>query len=223
MTRTMSGNWVTFEYKGAPYMSKAFKSGNRNCVRVNGALVFATECSVTTIHETQGQALQALNKAKAAKAEQTSKTSKTSKKQTKDSKTSNKKQTSKKQTSKQDAKSERDAHNAAILATVPKARRAKVETMLNNVHKAGFSMARLAVNKNHQLDALRIYCGEAGKGQSEAFKACMTKRAAQYLEKRETAKRNGKPAPKAPACCFYWTPTHGGQLYARGVFGDIQD
>ena len=217
MTKTMSGNWVTFEYKGAPYMSKAFKDKNRNCLRVDGVAVYATECALVTIHDTQGKALQALNAAKAAKTNKTSK--QTSNKQT--SKTS--KTSKQNKTSKQDAKSERDKHNNAILATIPAKNRAKVAKMLKDVHEAGFPMARLAVNKNHQLDALRIYSGEQGKGHSAEFKATMTERATRYLEKREAAKAKGKPAPKAPVCCFYWTPTHGGQLYARGVFGEIQD
>lgn len=210
MTRAMAGNWCTFEHNGQVYMSKAFKNKNRNCLRVDGVQVYATECALVTIHDTQGKALQALNAAKAEKANKTSKTSKTS----------NKKQS---KTSKQDAKSERDKHNAAILATVPAKNRAKVKAQLEQVQKAGFSMARLAVNKNHQLDAIRIYSGEKGKGHNEAFKATMTERAIRYLEKREAAKAKGKQPPKPPTCCFYWTPTHGGQLYARGVFGDIQD
>ena len=113
--------------------------------------------------------------------------------------------------------------NAAILATVPANNRAKVSATLKRVQDAGYPFARLSVNAKHQLDALRIYCGEAGHGKDEAFANCMTKPAKAYAAKRDEAARAGQPKPKAPKGVFVWSPVHGGQLYARGIFGEVSD
>ena len=119
-------------------------------------------------------------------------------------------------------KARRDKANAAIIATIPKANRGVVQSMLNRAHKAGYPYARLAVNKEHQKDGLHIYAGEKGRGREDAFKGCMTKQGKTHAEARAKAAHDGKPAPAPVARVFYWSPVGGGNLYARGIFGDIE-
>ena len=121
-----------------------------------------------------------------------------------------------------DLAKKREANNAAIMQTIPEANRAVVRAALKRVQEAGYPYARLATNKKHQLDGLHIYAGEKGKGREAAFMACQTKRAAEYAAKRDAAAKAGQPKPKPLAKVFVWSPCGGGNLYARGIFGDIE-
>jgi len=120
-----------------------------------------------------------------------------------------------------------EAANAAILATVPKGNRARVRAILKRVHEAGYPYARLVTNKNHQLDALRVVAGwlpdEQSHGKDLAFIACQTKQAETFAAKRDEATKRGAKKPAQPLGVFVWSPAHGGQLYARGIFGKPTD
>lgn len=117
----------------------------------------------------------------------------------------------------------RDAKNAAIIATIPQAKRKAVQNKLAQLHKAGYRYARLERNKKHQLDGLHIYPGVKGHGRDAAFMACTTKQAQAWRAKADAARKAGKTAPKPIAGAFVWSPVGGGNLYARGIFGPITE
>lgn len=113
--------------------------------------------------------------------------------------------------------------NAAIIATAPAANRRIVENKLAQAHKAGYPYARLARNKHHQLDGLHLYPGEKGHGRDADFKGLVTKAGAKYREKADKAREAGKPLPTPPAHTWYWSPVGGGNLYIRGIFGEVTE
>jgi len=117
----------------------------------------------------------------------------------------------------------RKAANEAIIATIPAENRALIRARLTALAKAGYPLARLERNKKHQLDGLHIYPGEKGRGREAAFMECTTKPAKDWAAKRDEAKKSGKAAPKPLSKKFCYSPVGGGNLYARGIFGDIQD
>jgi len=116
-----------------------------------------------------------------------------------------------------------DARNQAIIATIPQARRALVVNKLKQAHEAGYRYARLARNKEHQLDGLHMYPGEKGHGRDEAFKALVTKAGQKHRDKADAAAEAGKARPKHPTRVWFWSPRGGGNLYIRGIFGDVSD
>lgn len=113
--------------------------------------------------------------------------------------------------------------NAAIIATAPEERRSIIENKLKQAHKAGYPYARLVRNKHHQMDGLHLYPGAKGHGRDAAFKALVTKAGEKYRAKADAARADGKPAPKQPARVWYWSPVGGGNLYIRGIFGDMTE
>ena len=120
-------------------------------------------------------------------------------------------------------KAKRDKANAALIATIPAKNRAVVNALLKRLDAAGYPYARLARNKQHQLDALHVYPGERGRGRDDAFKSCATKPAREWAAKRDAAAKDGSARPKPLTRQFIYRPRGGGNLYARGIFGDMTD
>ena len=119
--------------------------------------------------------------------------------------------------------------NAALIEHAPNASRDLITNKLLQVIEAGFPYAALYPNRKYQLDAVRLVTGSKGCGRDEAFLACQTsagrkvsKRLIKASAKAKAARAAGKepaPKPKIPAHTWYWSPSHGGQLYVRGVLG----
>ena len=213
--------WVTYRDANGPHMGKAKNAP-------------ADAADVET-HATQGKALQAYNAMKADKP--------AAKAPNADKPAPKGKKAPKAQTAPQTAPqapqapadvdelaAARDARNAAIIATIPltdgknpTARRDAVTNKLRQLHKAGFRYARLERNKKHQLDGLHIYPGEKGRGRDADFIGCTTKAAQAYRAKADKARADGKPMPKRPERVFIWSPVGGGNLYARGIFGEVTE
>ena len=208
--RGIVGAWCTFIYEGAPYMGKGYKVGSAAHFNAKGAKVRASECADITKHASQGAALKAYNAMRTAP-----------------------KPEAKEAPTDIDERAERiDKRNAAIIATIPLDKdgsdttRQGVRAKLNAAINAGYRYARLAKNKEHQLDGLHLYCGSKGHGNDPEFIALESKRAAAYRAKADKARAEGKERgelPKRPAGLFIWSPRGGGNLYARGIFGAMKD
>ena len=210
LPRGIVGAWCTFIYNGKPYMGKAYKVGSVSHFNADGAKVRACDCSQVTKHADKGTTMKALNAMRRAA-----------------------KETPKEESTDIDERAARvDKRNAAIIASIPLDKdgsdttRKGVQAKLNAAHSAGYRYARLAKNKEHQLDGLHLYCGSKGHGSDPEFIALESKRAAAYRAKADKARADGKERgdlPKRPAGLFIWSPVGGGNLYARGIFGAIKD
>ena len=198
--------WVTYkDASGAAHMGKA-KNAPKDAQSIEA-------------HKTQGKALQALNAMRKAEAEAPAPKPEAA--------PAPEVEASPAPADDMGRAQRRDAKNAAIIATIPYgkdgAMRRKVENKLKQLHKAGYRYARLERNKNHQLDGLHIYPGDKGRGREKAFMDCTTKAAKEYRIKADKARESGKPRPKPPVGTFVWSPVGGGNLYARGIFGPVDD
>lgn len=123
-----------------------------------------------------------------------------------------------------------DKRNAAIIATIPltsgknpEARRQLVANKLAQVQAAGYRYARLVPNKEHQRDALSLFCGEKGHGHDAAFQALVTEAGAKHRAAYDEARKHGEALPTPPARVWYWSPARGGKLYIRGIFGPVSE
>ena len=203
------GEWVTFtDMDGTPQMCKA----KATAAGVYLKSTHISDAQNITKHANQGKALQALNELRKAPAKAEAKPTPKAEEQKAEA------------TADLDERAARIAkRNAAIIATAPAANRRIVENKLAQAHKAGYPYARLARNKHHQLDGLHLYPGEKGHGRDAAFKGLVTKAGAKYRDKADQAREAGNPAPKPPAHTWYWSPVGGGNLYIRGIFGEVTE
>lgn len=210
-----SGQWASYrDADGAARMCKLVACDDGIYVKVADGLMHASEAAEIEAHETQGQALQRRNalskqgpKPEAAPAP--------------------KPEAAPEAPADLDERAARiAAKNAAIIATAPEANRRIITNKLAQAHKAGYPYARLARNKHHQLDGLHLYPGQKGHGRDKAFKALVTKAGEKYRAKADEAAAQGKKgsdAPKPPARTWFWSPVGGGNLYVRGIFGDVSN